>query len=522
MCIDACQASIANGSTVGCEYYVVDPDAIIQGGCFAAFVANTWGSPINISVDRGGVALTNQNAFVRIPSGSGSSLSYTTLPSGMLPAGQVAIVFLAATASGPPMLATNVSCPSGVTPAYTQSDAATSGSTRSKAFHITTDRPVAAYDMYPYGGGISAIASATLLLPTAAWTTNYLGVDSDSNTLDGTPRWLEIVGSQDNTTVTIKPTADIASGNGVSAAAKGTPTTYMVNAGEVLQLALQTSSSQTIAGSPIQSDKPIGVWGGASALEVPTLQTSYADSAHQQLPPVQTMGHDYVFVNHRDRYSLPESAPVLFVGAVDGTTLAYNPAAPTGAPLTLAKGQSVLFTAPTATPFEVKSQDANHPFYMGQFMTGCGTYASGTESTDCRGNPEWVNTVPPQEHLTDYVFSTDPTYPETELVLVRQTGADVTLDCAGTITTGWQPVGTSGTYEWNRADLVTGNFQRVGMCDNGPHVMHGTKPFGVTVWGWGSAASGDYTTPTYSQATSYAFPAGMSLKQITSVVITPN
>ncbi len=518
-CIDACQASVQNGSTIGCEYYAVDPDAIIQGGCYAAVIANTWGSPITLTVDRGGTAFTNLTDFVRIPSGSGSSLTYSTLPNGQLPAGEVAVVFLAATAKGPPQIATNVSCPSGVNPAYTNSDAALSGSARGLAFHITADRPVSAYDIYPYGGGISAIASATLLLPTASWTTNYLGIDSMSPTLDGTPRWLEIVGSADTTTVTLLPTAGIASGTNVAAATKGTTTTYMVNAGEVLQLALSSSGTETISGSVIQSDKPIGVWGGASALEVPTLQTSYADSGHQQLPPVKALGHDYVFANHRDRYTnAPESPQVMLVGAVNGTTLAYDPSAPSGAPTSLAKGQAVLFK--TSGAFEVKSQDDQHPFYMGQFMDGCGVYAGGNEAQDCRGDPEWVNTVPPQEHLTNYVFSTDPTYPETEVVVVRQKGGDVTLDCAGTITSGWQPVG-SGAYEYNRIALVTGNFAKVGNCDNGLHTMQGTKPFGVTVWGWGSAASGDSTSPTYSQATSYAFPAGMSLQPITTVVVLP-
>jgi hypothetical protein len=517
-CVPACQASTQNGSTIGCEYYAVDPDAIIQGGCYAAVIANTWGSPVTITVDRGGTSFTNLTDFVRIPTGSGSSLTYSALVNGQLPAGQVAVVFLAATAKGPPQIATNVSCPSGVNPAYTNSDAAFSGSGRGQAFHITTDRPIGAYDMYPYGGGISAIASATLLLPTASWTTNYLGIDSMSPTLDGTPRWLEIVGSADGTTVTLLPTASIASGSNVAAATKGSPTNYTVNKGEVLQLALQSSASETISGSVIQSDKPIGVWGGASALEVPTLQTSYADSGHQQLPPVKALGHDYVFANHRDRYSnAPESPQVMLVGAVAGTTLTYDPSAPTGAPTSLAKGQAVLFK--TAGAFEVKSQDDQHPFYMGQFMDGCGVYAGGNEAQDCRGDPEWVNTVPPQEHLTSYVFSTDPTYPETELVVIRQKGESVTLDCTGPITSGWLPAGS--TYEYARVALVTGNFAKVGTCDNGLHTMQGTKPFGVTVWGWGSLASGGSTSPTYSQATSYAFPAGMSLQPITSVVVLP-
>ena len=65
--------------------------------------------------------------------------------------------------------------------------------------------------------------------------------------------------------------------------------------------------------------------------------------------------------------------------------------------------------------------------------------------------------------------------------------ADVHLDCRGqTPLTGWQPLGATGTYEYTRVDLVTGNFQQQNGCDNGRHEMHSTQPFGLTVWGWGS------------------------------------
>ena len=40
-----------------------------------------------------------------------------------------------------------------------------------------------------------------------------------------------------------------------------------------------------------------------------------------------------------------------------------------------------------------------------------------------------------------------------------------------------------------RIDLATGNFQGVGGCNNGVHVITSpvlTARFGVTVWGWGN------------------------------------
>ncbi len=149
---------------------------------------------------------------------------------------------------------------------------------------------------------------------------------------------------------------------------------------------------------------------------------------------------------------------------------------------------------------------------------------------DCRGDPEFVNLVPPGEFVSNYVFFTDPTYPETELVVVRPKGpsgfADVQLDCLNGNVTGWKDVGAGGQYQVARVDLVSGNFEKQGSCDNGQHRMTSTVPFGVTVWGWGSGATGGGEDPStmrlvfpYTQCVSYAYPAGMSIAAINSVVV---
>ncbi|MBN2197368.1 MAG: hypothetical protein JW751_31485 [Polyangiaceae bacterium] len=66
-------------------------------------------------------------------------------------------------------------------------------------------------------------------------------------------------------------------------------------------------------------------------------------------------------------------------------------------------------------------------------------------------------------------------------------------------------------------DLVTGNFQGVNGCANGRHLIESKAPFGVTVWGWGSAAS----LPFYSQYVSYAYPAGTGVKPVNTTVVQP-
>lgn len=514
-CVPACASADANKSTIGCTYYVAHPSIINggTGGCFAAFITNTWVTPVQIKVERAGQAL-DVAAMARVPSGSGLSLTYAPLTNGELAPGQVAILFLShfGTQLG--------NCPDGVTAGYTMPGASVTGTGIGESFHVTTSAPVAAYDIFPYGGGQSALTSATLLLPTSAWDTNYVGVNAYRKSTvvpEGQP-FLQIVAQEDDTTVQIRPVAAIEGGAGVAPSAAGTTATYPLGKGQVLQL----QQSVELTGSAIQSNKPVGVFGGASCLSI-DVSAAACDGAHQQLPPVRALGSQYVGVRYRNRYDgVEESPPWRLVGAVDGTILTYDPSPPAGAPATLGFGQVVELESPG--PFVVTSQDDKHPFYMSAHMTGCVPFA---KPTDCRGDPEFVNLIPPPQYLGSYVFFTDPTYPETDLVVIRSKAngafADVMLDCASGPLTGWQPVGSGGAYEYTRFDLVRGNFEKQGACDNGRHEMRSTAPFGLTVWGWGSAATGGALVGGdggfYSQAVSYAYPAGAGVKQVNNVVV---
>ncbi len=503
-CVPACDSAKANKSTIGCDYYAVAPDVIEigRGACFAAFIANTWESAVTLTVERAGQAL-NVAGMARIPSGSGQSITYKSLTNGELPPGEVAIVFLSR--SGTSL----TSCPSGVTPGYTAGLSSVTGTGLGEGFHITSSAPVVAYDIYPYGGGASAATSATLLLPTSAWGVNYVGVNAyrKSTAVTDADPFLSVVAAEDGTNVTLNPKAAIVGGAGVAGGAKGVPTTYSLRRGQVIQFTQPTE----LTGSAIESDKPVGVFGGNTCLSI-DIGAFACDSAHQQLPPVDALGSEYVAVRYRNRFdNQEESPPWRIVGAVDGTILTYEPSRPLLAPQTLAFGEVAEFNS--SGGFTVKSQDDKHPFYMSAHMTGCATLTT----SDCRGDPEFVNVIPSAQYLRSYVFFTDPTYPETNLVLVRQKTAtgfkDVDLDCLGVVP-DWKSI--TADYEYARVDLVRGNFQKQGSCDNGRHKIQSEGTFGLTVWGWGSSASGSFT----SQAVSYAYPAGASVKPINTVVVT--
>jgi hypothetical protein len=201
-----------------------------------------------------------------------------------------------------------------------------------------------------------------------------------------------------------------------------------------------------------------------------------------------------------------ESIKYRLVGTTAGTTLTYSPPV-AGAPATLNVGQVAEFEA--TGPFTVTSQDAMHPFYVGQYMTGC-FVTSGSRPGDtsgCLGDEEYVNILPPAQWLASYVFFTDPTYTTTNLVVVRKAGPngfqDVTIDCLGTIG-GWQPVAGGAEYEITNVDLQ--RTTPVGTCTNGRHTATSAGAFNIMVWG-------------LSYAASYAYPAGGNVGKINPVVV---
>jgi hypothetical protein len=530
-CTAPCAAAADAKGSVGCDFLVPTPDFQneLLPPCFAVFLANNWPRSLTIQVTRGGVAY-DVTRFGRLPRAGQPETSWPNVPASGLPAGEVAVLFLSsdpnAVNGGTPM-----TCP---VPDATGAATAIVGTGRGQAFHITTDAPVSAYDIHPYGGARSVLPSAELLLPTSAWGTNYVaavpkpGDYVNLSVADG-PQWAQIVGSVDGTTVTISPTVALPGGTNVAPAPAKVVTTFTIGNGEIIQWQPAWSptagSTMEMSGSVLASDHPIAFVGGngylclKSATNADVFGTGAyggCDSGHQMIPPVSALPFEYAVAPYATRRPdhQDESIPYRIVGAVAGTSLAYDPPAP-GAPAALGVGQVVDFEA--TGPFVVRSQDASHPFYIGQMMTGCnvigsggsGGSSSGTVITSLLGDEEFVNVPAPAQYLDKYVFFTDPTYSTTNLVITRKATpagafADVRVDCLGTVT-GWKPIGSGGSYETTNVDLVRLNLP-TGSCQNGPHVAESPGPFAVVVWGLDTAAS-------------YAYPAGGNIATLSGVVV---
>jgi len=529
-CVSACSSAESNQGTIGCSFWTT-PSAASVGGppsaselwdyrnsCFAAFVANTWNRPVNIGVEYKGSPL-DLSRSIAIPRTHGQEIDYEIL-NGPLPPGEIAVIFLNQSIVPPPLARDHIRCP---LPAALESDEPTlpldSGS--GSAFHITADLPVSAYSIYPYGGALSYMPAATVLLPTSSWDTKYLAVNA-WDALDrgdsGMKPTLQIVAAHDDTEVRIQPKDDLIELSGGTPSADGRARIYNLAKGELLQIV----QSREIVGSPIESNKPIGVFGGSTCTAFPSRWgTCCCDVNQQQIPPPRAWGSEYAAVRYENRNRIragdlatdtlrPETVPWRLIGAVAGTTLTYLPGRPKGAPTTLEQGEAVTFW--TDQPFTVKSQDDQHPFYLAAYMTSSYVSSDALSEPFVIGDPDFVNVVPAEQYLDSYVFFTDMTYGYTTLVLVRKNRGngfkDVVLDCAGTIS-DWKPIDAEGQYQYAYVTMVReGVPQPFGdqVCTNGRHEVRSEEPFALTVWGLGKDAS-------------YGYPGGAGLRAISSVDI---
>lgn len=490
-CVSACTSAAGAKGSVGCEFWTLPPDDIIDGSagsCFAVLVANTWDAPATLGAELGSEMLDIAKAVYTVSLGDAGERRYDALTGPLAPGG-LAIVFLSGSASSANP------CP---VVAAIPTDPIAHGTATTKAFHVTASVPISAYSIYPYGGAGTYFPTATLLLPSSSFSTTYLAVNGWPAAVRTGMSFLQIVANEDDTVVTLDPIASAGSAK----------QTWTLAKGEVAQV----TQPNELTGSPIQASKPVGLFGGTRCPYVPD-DYGTCDILAQQIPSLDAWGNEYALVPYRPRTEkdgalglTPENVPWRFVGAADGTVLTYDPAPPPGAPTTLAANESVTFM--TTQMVSVKSQDAAHPFFVAEFMTGQDyTPIVGAQAI---GDPDYVVDVPSDQFLDRYIFFTDYTYSDTTLTVVRrkteQGFSPVTLECAGDLP-DFMPLGTAGEYEYTWVRLTknyTPQMFAKGECGYGRHEVTSDGPFGIYVWGTDDAAS-------------YGYAGGMGLRSLNQI-----
>lgn len=514
MCVAACAAAGSSRGNVGCDFRVATPLAYgtTLPPCFAVVLANTWPRPAKVIVERSGTTY-DITKFGRIPINGKPASEWTAIPAEGIPVDEVGVLFLSANpASVFPENGVAMKCP--ITPAI---DASTmlEGSGKGSAFHIVSDTPVSAYDVLPYGGARSHFPSAELLFPTTAWGDNYVAIATPRGTHDVPgPLWAQILATEPDTEVKLLPSVDLPMSTTFAAAPKGATATFLLQPGEYLQWQLPTASLD-VSGTIALANKPVAMMAGNRFFRLQEVGAPGGESTHQQMLPLRALSSEYVASPFETRRKdlAPEEIPYRLVGAVDGTTLTYDPPL-ASAPATINQGEVKDFK--TTLAFRITAQDGAHPFAAAQLMptanvpSGSRPGATAPGYGPMLGDEEFVVMMPAGQFLSKYVFFTDPAYPTTNLAITRVKTKDgfkdVKIGCLGTVG-GWKPVGTSGQYEVATADLIRSGVP-VGTCANGRHVASSDGPFGIVVWGLDSYSS-------------YAYPAGGNASTLSTITVEP-
>ncbi len=512
-CIAPCDAAAVNEGSVGCSFAIPAQNGGLsyRGDCAAFFVANNWTSPATIHVEFKGEELSLDGA-VWVPSVEDGVVKHRKLD-GPIPAGEAAVVFLSNERRDDRDW---IACPDGVRTVLEREDTVARTGIGHAVF-ARADVPVSMYSIYPYGGANGFLPSASLLFPTTSFRNNYIAVSawggkSDTFVLPartgpgigqvGKPT-LQIVAAEDDTSIDLLPRVDLIGGNGIQSSRQNEVVRHTLRRGEVMQI----TQERELVGSVIETNKPVGLFGGATCVNIP-YNTAACDIDNEQIPPLSSWGREYAVLPAPNRASwlsqkkggAQDLGIIRMVGAVNGTKLVYEPWTPEGAPDELQSGQLVRFA--TDRPFVVRSQDSGHPFYVASVMSGVELSSSGL------GDPETALTIPTDQWLDSYVFFSDFTYALSGVFVTRRKTngefRDVTLECAGVLT-DWQPI--NADYEWTYAELS--RFGKpvpypAGTCTDGVNRIRSDGPFSMTVWGLGRASS-------------YAYPGGAGLRPITDV-----
>ncbi len=377
-------------------------------------------------------------------------------------------------------------CPSPGHPLCQGNNPARSALRRNGAYHVHTNGPIAAYQFNPLTyrspqGYASFTNDASLLLPQGVLTQRYTvstfpnwAARSSAGTvyLGGFATIVAVTG--ETTQVTVRPTAQIAVGSGVTPIPPGSQATFSLQQGDVLELV--GTGAGDLTGTAITSTLPVAVFVGHDCTNVPGARPA-CDHLEEQLFPNETWGRDYFVSALRDRGTLP--SVVRIVSQADGNRLTYDP--PGVRPSETLNAGQVLEFATTAS-FRVTGTRA---FLVAQYMIGQGDATSGASA----GDPAMVFEVPVQQYRTSYDFYVPTTYPQNFLNVVTPMGSSLTMDGA--------PLRGS-------AENVSGYTVYTLPIMAGPHRLRGdgNQQFGIKVYG-------------IAPYTSYMYPGGLDLRIIT-------
>jgi hypothetical protein len=255
------------------------------------------------------------------------------------------------------------------------------------AWHTNTDTPfnncVRAFAADPFTAYLIALSGASsdaaLALPVNAMDTEYVLMS-----YHGYSHFV-VVASENASTLTITPTATLSNGQ-----LAGAPYNVVLDRGEGYYEHIPASSgtTETLTGTIISSDKPIGVTNGCATCYVPSSVLA-GDNIFEVAQPVRMWGREVLAADLPNR---PGGSVYRILAARDGTSVTLD----AGFLVDLDRGE-FYDTGILAGDHVFR---ANKPIFVAQFMPGMD--APGATL----GDPAMVNLPPIQQFQSDYTFST--------------------------------------------------------------------------------------------------------------------
>jgi hypothetical protein len=512
MCVNACESAATNKSYIGCEYLAVDLDNAVE-------VIGVQGS-LNCSLAQG---VRNVS---RLACGNANNSAVQGLcdpPDNSCPTNftckQMNLCILDAQGSPFAIVVSNPQArdvtvtvtaatgqaltqvvPAGAVVAIKPQDHAIPDQSidgtgiETKAYRITADLPIIAYQFNPLDNVAVFSNDASLLIPRTAFDIEYFVMTMP--TLDRRPQnhsyngFVSIVAADDNTVVEVTPTAAVRASATQPALPANMPATFTLNANQVLTL--QASGTGDLTGTKVRSmngTTTFGVFGAHEATgfgEAMSPNPQFpagpccADHLEEMLFPTSTWGRSFAIARSRDR-GTNEPDLLRIMAQRPNTMITFDPAPASGSCGMLMPGKfcEVKIGVDTAIT-------ASEPVLVGHFLQSAIWQDPFFGGSVGEGDPSFSLAVPVEQYRNEYTVLVPQAYNKNFLSISATAAGAVTVDGLAVQLT----------------PFASGNFRAARMQVNaGQHKIVCPAGCGVEVYG-------------YSDAVSYMFAGGLDLKKI--------
>lgn len=514
-CFNGCEYADRLNSNVGCDYWAVDLDnAMVGFGLdassqqFAVVVSNPSNMEATVTVERNNAA-------------PGETPDVEVVEEQILPSGDLYTFLLdRREVDG----STDFGMDDGTHTALT-----------SQAYHITSTAPIVAYQFNPLDNVDVFSNDASILLPTNSTGTEYL-ILGWPQTIAETPEnpntdmgdhlraFLTIVGTEPSTAVSIQlPVTDEIKvlGDGADIPEMYGGDSLVVELGPFEVLNLETDGFMAdFTGTEVDADKPIAVFVGSEASDVPTFTTlsnrlCCADHLEQQVYPEGTQGRNFLVGLTPARTEAVRAAggdvatpdggekEYFRIMALEDDTLVRTTLPVPDDDFHLARGEYV--TIMSTVDFRITS---DKPISVGQFVAS--QQVTGISNDLPGGDPAFILLSPIEQWRESYIFLTPSLYAFDFIIIMHDESTHIELDgdplpptCRTAHVEGTDTMAVT-RCQLSFPEIVEGTPPENildGEQDDGVHDLVGSDPIGIVVYG-------------FDNFVSYGYPGGTDLELI--------